>query len=1439
MVTVFNQYSCIYDVTVVSIDTLLLFVCLFTFFYNLSSTKMAASVGRHWLSVLSTVFNGCLGLVYLGLGIWMILRNLSDKKRLFPPDGWLVAVLQGGVWLLIPSLERRRLLPKICSILIFLFTIFLCFPSIWEASVDGETTLMGVLNMLTFPGAVLFVVCVFREQKRENVENGSLYAPLQQAEEPSERNENVTPMAKAGILSKFTFWWLNPLLVNGKRKVLDGKDIPNLRPEDRAESCYSRFMEELEKRKEKNGSGARGDPSILSTLFIWQRKDLVITGFFALIKVLSLASGPLILRAFIRVCQGAESFKNEGYFLAFGLFLAKCLESVSERQLNFRNRLIGLQVKSMLCAAIYRKQLRLSNVAKLSYDPGEIMNYATVDATRIGEFPFWFHQIWTIGLQITLGILIIFYSVGIATFAALFVVILTVLGNLPMGKLQHKHLTKLMAAQDRRLRAIAEAITNMKVLKLYAWETHFRKAAETLRKEELRWLSAVISQRGGYLILFWSAPVFVSIVTFWTCYLLGIPLDASNVFTFLATIRIIQEPIRIISDVAAVFIEARVALTRILKFLEAPELRRELKNHGNVENKSVIIESEVISWNDDSSKPTLSHVNLEILTGEKVAICGEVGSGKSTLVSAILGEVPNIKGTVRVYGRVAYVSQTAWIQTGTIQENIIFGSEMDEEKYQEVVTKCSLVKDIEMFPFGDQTIIGERGVNLSGGQKQRVQLARALYQDADIYLLDDPFSAVDAHTAASLFKEYIMEALSSKTVLLVTHQVDFLPGFDDILLMADGKIVKTGTYSQLLESCKEFQNLVIALTDTSSSDNRTPDDSKRISKDPNQEIQKINTKEPIESSLGEQLIKQEEREAGDTGLKPYRQYLSQSNGYFYFSLSVLSHILHIIGTLLQNLWLAKEVQDSNFNWLKMLLVYMAIAVFMMVFLFGRSYFVVKLGVNTSMAVFSKLITSLFRAPMSFYDSTPVGRIISRVSSDLSIVDLELAMKFTIGVGTTMNTYFSFSILAFLTWPVLFVIIPTVYVTILLQKFYYASAKELMRLDGTSKSLVASHLAQSIAGVVTIRAFGEEDRFFSEHLCLIDGNASPFFHSFSANEWLIQRLEILCAVVISSSALAVTLLPFEASDSGYIGMALAYGLSLNIFLVVSVQFQCQLSNLIVSVERLEQFMHIRSEAPEIIEANRPSRNWPSIGRVVIQNLKIRYQPNSPLVLQGISCIFEGGDKIGIVGRTGSGKTTLISALFRLVEPTDGRIVIDEIDITTIGLHDLRSNFGIIPQEPTLFNGSVRYNLDPLAEHSDHELWKVLEKCQLLEAIQDKKEGLDSLVVQDGSNWSLGQRQLFCLGRALLKRRKILVLDEATASIDNATDTIIQKTIRQEFKDCTVITVAHRIPTVIDCTMVLVMKDGKVMEYDKPMKLMNEPASLFGQLVNEYWSQHKTS
>ncbi|KAK8610039.1 hypothetical protein V6N13_026583 [Hibiscus sabdariffa] len=1424
--SILNPYSCLNHAFIISVDMLLLVVALLIIVCKLFSKKIVTNSQSQRISsltILSTIYNGILSVVYLALGIWTIFQKLDMDHTILPMDGWLVLLFQGLSWLgLAISVSMKQLnLPcriaiKSCSIFVFLHAVFLCISSLLEAIADNTVPIKIILDVSSFLGSILFLSCAFRGYGSNDIDpNGDFdacYAPLQGEEHDSTNetnfkfNHNITPFANAGVLSKMSFWWLNPLLHKGKEKILENKDIPTLQTSCRAKACYLKYMDQLNEQKRRKSSGSI---SMLSIIVYSHWKAMLMSGFFALIKVLTLSTGPLFLRAFIAVVQGKEAFKYEAYVLTLGLLIAKCLESLSERQWFFITRMVGLQLRSMLSAAIYQKQLHLSNAAKLTHSPGEIVSYVTVDAYKIGEFPYWFHQIWATSLQFCLALFLVYSSVELATFTALAAIILIVVASYPLTKLQLKYYKKIMLAQDKRLKAIAEALTNMKVLKLHAWETHFKNVVESLRKDEFKWISGILSQKGYQIVLFWSSPIIVPAVTFWTCYLLGVPLNASNVFTFLASLRIVQNPVRLIPDIVQAFIGAKVSLDRIVEFLEAPELgnrKSEQKCHDKNFDHSILIKCNEISWDfSPSSKPAIRDIDLVVKPGEKIAICGEVGSGKSTLLAAALGEVPKCNGTVYVHGKVAYVSQTAWIQTGSIQENILFGSVMDPVWYQEVIETCCLVKDLEMLPFGDLTEIGERGVNLSGGQKQRIQLARALYQNADIYFLDDPFSAVDAQTATSLFNEYVMRALFAKTVLLVTHQVDFLPAFDSVLLMSGGEIVEAGTYDQLLASCKKFQALVNAHNNTVGTEmdiSRSSSGRAMSSKDG---IENVHVKDEPILTGGEQLIKQEEREIGDTG------------------------------QLIQSYWLAYEIQSSQVSQRELLTVFTVIGCSLSIFLLLRSFYVVLLGYGASESIFSTLLKSLFRAPMSFYDSTPVGRILSRVSTDLSTIDLEMAFKLSIAVGTTMNTYFSFIVLAVLAWPVAFVIIPMIYLTILLQRHYYASAKELMRINGTRKSSVASHLAESISGAMTIRAFGGEDRFFLKNMNLIDANASPDFYNFSANEWLIQRLEILCAIVLSSSALSMTLIPLGSSASGLIGMALSYGLSLNVFLVFSVKYQCFLSNDVVSVERLEQYMHIPSEAPEVIEANRPPHDWPCVGKVDIRNLKVRYRPNAPLVLRGISCIFEGGSKIGIVGRTGSGKTTFISAFFRLVEPADGEIIIDNLNICEIGLHDLRSHLGIIPQDPTLFGGSVRYNIDPLEQHTDREIWEVLKKCQLREAVQAKEGGLNSFVVQDGSNWSTGQRQLFCLGRALLKRSKILVLDEATASVDNGTDSIIQKTIRTEFNDCTVITVAHRIPTVMDCNMVLGISDGKLVEFDEPMKLMNKKGSLFGQLVQEYWSR----
>ncbi|VAI82690.1 unnamed protein product [Triticum turgidum subsp. durum] len=1089
----------------------------------------------------------------------------------------------------------------------------------------------------------------------------------------------VTPFAKAGFFSKISFWWLNPLMKMGYEKPLEDKDMPLLGATDRACNQYLMFMEKLNGKKQ---SLPHATPSFFWTIVSCHRHAILVSGFFALLKVLTLSAGPVVLKAFINVSLGKGTFKHEGYVLAALMFICKFCESLSQRQWNFRTRRLGLQVRSLLSAAIYKKQQKLSNAAKKKHSSGEILNYVTVDAYRIGEFPFWFHQTWTTSVQLCIALAILYNAVGAAMVSSLVVIIIAVLCNIPLARRQHKFQSKLMEAQDVRLKAMSESFVHMKILKLYAWEAHFNKVIEGLREVEYKWLSAFQFRRAYHSFLCWASPNFVSAATFITCYLLKTPLDASNVFTFVATLRLVQEPVRSIPDVIRVVIQAKVAFTRISKFLDASELNGQVKKKYNVGIDypiPIAMNSCSFSWDENTSKPALNNINLIVKAGEKIAICGEVGSGKSTLLAAVLGEIPKTKGTIQVCGKIAYISQNAWIQTGTVQDNILFGSPMDVERYQNTLVRCSLVKDLEMFPYGDCTQIGERGVNLSGGQKQRVQLARALYQNADIYLLDDPFSAVDVHTATSLFN-----------------------------LMSDGEVILSAPYQDLLADCEEYKDLVNAHKDTMGiSDLNNNSDSQRAKEVSIKETVGIHGSrytESVKPSQENQLIRKEERETGDAGVKPYMLYLRQNKGFLYFSFCAISHIIFIAGQISQNSWMAANVQNPDVSTLKLIYVYIIIGVCTMLFLLSRSLGIVVLGIQTSRSLFSQLLNSFFRAPMSFFDSTPLGRVLSRVSSDLSIVDLDIPFAFVFSLSTSLNAYSNLGVLVVITWQALFVSVPMIVLRIWLQRYYLASARELMRINGTTKSALSNHLGESISGATTIRAFENEDRFFAKNLDLIDKNASPYFYNFAATEWLIQRLEIMSATVLSFSAFVMAISPQGTFSPGFVGMALSYGLSLNISFVFSIQCQCNLANQLISVERVNQYMDLQSEAAEAVEENRPLPDWPQDGNVEIRNLKIRYREDTPLVLRGISCKFEGGDKIGIVGRTGSGKTTLIGALFRLVEPAEGKIIIDSVDISTIGLHDLRSCLGIIPQDPTLFQGTVRYNLDPLGQFSDQQIWE---------------------------------------------------------------------------------------------------------------------------------------
>ncbi|XP_004305814.1 PREDICTED: ABC transporter C family member 8-like [Fragaria vesca subsp. vesca] len=1243
-----------------------------------------------------------------------------------------------------------------------------------------------------------------------------------------------TKLDHASFLSRLTFSWVNPLLKLGSSKALDLEDIPSLGSEDEANVAYQKFSDALESLLREKSSSSTSRNLVLRAMARVYMKENVWIIICAFLRTIAVIVSPLILYAFVNYSNSDDESLSEGFIIVGYLVLTKVVESLSQRQWYFDSRRSGMRMRSALMVSVYQKQLKLSSLGRKRHSAGEIVNYIAVDAYRMGEFLWWFHVTWSFSLQLLLSIVVLYLVVGVGALPGLVPLIIFGLLNVPFAKVIQKCQSEFMVAQDERLRATSEILNSMKVIKLQSWEEKFKNLVDALREREFKPLAEAQFQKAFATVLFWMSPTIISSVIFLGCILFNsAPLNATTIFTILASLKNMGEPVRIIPEALSVMIQVKVSFDRLNVFLLDDELKDSEKWKAPSQNsdESLQIVSGTFSWNPElTTIPTLRNVNLEVKWEQKIAVCGPVGAGKSSLLHAILGEMPKMSGMVHIFGSIAYVSQIPWIQSGTVRDNILYGKPMEKNRYEKAIKACALDKDITSFDHGDLTEIGQRGLNMSGGQKQRIQLARAVYNDADIYLLDDPFSAVDANTAAILFHDCVMSALAKKTVILVTHQVEFLSQVDKIMVIEDGQITQSGSYESLLTAGTAFEKLVNAHNDAVTTLGPSNYQEEEFEKEDviQPEYYGSNSGAPVV-----QLTEEEEKVIGDVGLKPFWDYIYLSKATLLLCLGTIAQISFLGLQVASTLWLALAIQISTITNGILIGVYTAISTLSLVFVYLRSYFSALMGLKASRAFFSSFTDAIFKAPMLFFDSTPVGRILTRASSDFNILDLDIPFTaiYVMTSGTELLTVIV--MMGYVTWEVVIVAILAFVAAQYVQRYYLTSARELIRINGTTKAPVINYTAETSLGVVTIRAFGMADRFFLNFLKLVDTDASLFFYSNATLEWLLLRAEALQNVTLFTAAFLLILLPKGYVSPGLVGLALSYALTLTTTQLYQTRWYCNLSNHIISVERIKQFMQISPEPPAIVEDKRPPSSWPFKGRIELYSLNIKYRENAPLVLKGITCTFKEGTRVGVVGRTGSGKTTLISALFRLVEPSSGSIVIDGIDICSIGLKDLRMKLSIIPQEPVLFRGSIRTNLDPLGLYSDDEIWTALEKCQLKATVSSLPNLLDSSVSDEGGNWSAGQRQLFCLGRVLLKRNRILVLDEATASIDSATDAILQRIIRLEFAECTVITVAHRVPTVIDSNMVMVLSYGKLVEYDEPSKLL-DTNSYFSKLVAEYWS-----
>uniref|UniRef100_A0A4W6DMY3 ATP-binding cassette, sub-family C (CFTR/MRP), member 4 n=1 Tax=Lates calcarifer TaxID=8187 RepID=A0A4W6DMY3_LATCA len=1105
--------------------------------------------------------------------------------------------------------------------------------------------------------------------------------------------------------------------------------------------------------------------------------------------------------------------------------------------------------------------LCLSSSAMGKTTTGQIVNLLSNDVNKFDDVTIFLHFLWVGPLQAAVVVGLLWLEIGPSCLAGMVVLMFLMPVQTLFGRLFSKFRSKTAVLTDSRIRTMNEVVSGIRIIKMYAWEKPFAALVSEVRRKEISKIMSSSYLRGLNMASFFCASKIIVFITFTLYVLLGNTISASRVFVTVSLYTAVRLTVTLFfpSAIEKLF-ESRVSIRRIQEFLMLDEITKGSTALPQEEKKdaSVEIQDLFCYWDKSLDAPSLQNISLTLNSNQLLAVIGPVGAGKSSLLSSILGELPTEKGVLKVKGQLTYAAQQPWVFPGTIRSNILFGKELNTQKYEKVIRACALKRDLELLPDGDLTLIGDRGATLSGGQKARVNLARAVYQEADIYLLDDPLSAVDAEVGRHLFEQCICGLLKNKPRILVTHQLQYLKAADQILVLKEGHMVAKGTYMELQRSGVDFTSLLkkeeeeeqqLPPSDVPTR-SRTLSQNSVLSQSSSVQSVKDGDQLPVElSSQAEpvQTVVEESRAEGTIGVSLYVKFLRAGASIFTLIISLSTSYI------MQDWWLAYWSKLGDYNSTIIhngqnitkeldtafyLGVYGGLTAAVIVFGFMRNLLLFNVLVRCAQALHNCMFNSILRTPVRFFDINPIGRVLNRFSKDIGQLDSNLPWTFVDFIQVFLQILGVIAVSASVIPWILIPVLPLLLIFLYLRRYFLQTSRDIKRLESTTRSPVFSHLSSSLQGLWTIRAFGAEERFQKAFDAHQDLHSAAWFLFLTTSRWFAVRLDGICSIFVTIVTAGCWLCGFGSDLLHHTDGHVPVGVSLVLFGLTSWSLSsvcacvcCCLQ--MTSVERVVEYTELENEAPWETQ-KRPPPDWPSKGLVTFDHINFSYSSNGPLVLQDLKAMFRPKEKVGIVGRTGAGKSSLVSALFRLAEP-QGKIYIDGVLTSEIGLHDLRQKMSIIPQDPVLFTGSMRKNLDPFNQHTDEELWNALQEVQLKSVVEELPGKLETVLAESGSNFSVGQRQLVCLARAILRKNRILIIDEATANVDPRTDELIQKTIRDKFRECTVLTIAHRLNTIIDSDRILVLDAGKIHAYDEPYTLLQDPECVFYKMVQQTGKQ----